>query len=151
MTATNYGARACPWLSREQVLTFVCSARADQLQPLYEKLEPKGFVVLAFPCNQFGGQEPGSPAEIRSFAESKGATFPLFEKIEVNGPGTHPVYRFLKGGSDSMIDSIKWNFAKFLVGRDGKVISRYLPTTSPSSIESDIEAALAADPPREEL
>jgi len=69
----------------------------------------------------------------------------------VNGPRTHPVYKYLKGGSDSMFDSVKWNFAKFLVGRDGKVISRYLPTTSPSSIEGDIQAALMADAPKDEL
>jgi len=115
----------------------------EQLQPLYERLAPQGFVVLAFPCNQFGGQEPGSPAEIRAFLDARGVTFPVFEKIQVNGPDTHPVYQFLKGYNDGMLNAIKWNFAKFLVGRDGRVVSRYLPTTSPSAIEMDILAALA--------
>jgi len=123
------------------------STNYDQLQPLYEKLAPEGFVVLAFPCNTFGGQEPGSPTDIRSFLDARGVTFPVFEKVEVNGAGTHPVYSFLKDGNDSMFNSIKWNFAKFLVGRDGRVISRYLPTTSPSSIEVDIRTALAVPPP----
>ena len=88
------------------------STNYAELQPLYEKLQPEGFVVLAFPCNQFGGQEPGSPAEIRAFLDDRKITFPVFEKIEVNGANTHPVYTFLKGGSTSMFDSIKWNFAK---------------------------------------
>ncbi|KOO22852.1 glutathione peroxidase [Chrysochromulina tobinii] len=141
-------------VSLEPRSLYSLSARSldgHELQHLYSKLAPEGFVVLAFPCNQFGGQEPGSPSEIRAFADSKGVTFPIFEKVEVNGPRTHPVYKYLKGGSDSMFDSVKWNFAKFLVGRDGKVISRYLPTTSPSSIEGDIQAALMADAPKDEL
>jgi len=110
---------------------------------LYEKLKARGFVVLAFPCNQFGGQEPGTPEEIRAFLDKRGVTFPVFEKIDVNGPNTHNVYKFLKGEKDNMYENIKWNFAKFLVGRDGAVIKRYLPTTYPSTFENDIEKALA--------
>lgn len=107
----------------------------------------QGFEVLGFPCNQFGGQEPGTAQEILSFVSTYGVTFPLFEKIDVNGINTHPLYKYLKEQKSEMLGSdIKWNFAKFLVGKDGTVLSRYAPTTSPSSIESDIVAALAADP-----
>lgn len=97
--------------------------------------------MLAFPCNQFGGQEPGGPTEIRATADRYGVTFPMFAKIDVNGDNTHPVYRILKAQKSELMGlttDIKWNFAKFLVGADGKVVSRYLPTTSPSSIEKDI-------------
>uniref|UniRef100_A0A7S4F465 Glutathione peroxidase n=1 Tax=Chrysotila carterae TaxID=13221 RepID=A0A7S4F465_CHRCT len=116
-----------------------------QLQALQEKLEPQGFTVLAFPCNQFGGQEPGDAAKIRSFVDGYGVTFPMFAKIDVNGPNTHPVYKFLKKEKREFMgltSDIKWNFAKFLVRRDGSVANRYLPTTSPSSIEKDILALL---------
>ena len=102
--------------------------------------------MLAFPSNEFAGQEPGTPQEIQAFLDSKGVTFPVFEKVEVNGADAHPVYRFLKG-SDGLWNSVKWNFAKFLVGRDGQLISRYLPTTSPSSLEADVMKALEASPP----
>lgn len=97
--------------------------------------------MLAFPCNQFGGQEPGGASEIRATADRYGVTFPMFAKIDVNGENTHPVYRILKaqkGDFKGLVTDIKWNFAKFLVGPDGQVVNRYLPTTSPSSIESDI-------------
>jgi len=101
-------------------------------------------VVLAFPCNQFGGQEPGTPEEIRAFADGYGATFPIFSKVDVNGANAHPLYAYLKKQKGELLgDDIKWNFAKFLVGRDGEVLSRYAPPTSPSSIEADIRAALA--------
>lgn len=117
-----------------------------ELQPLYEKLEPQGFVVLAFPCNQFGGQEPGSADEILSFVSQYGVSFPMLAKVDVNGPNTHPLWKFLKAQKGELLgDDIKWNFAKFLVGRDGSVISRYGPQESPSSIEADILAALAND------
>jgi len=107
------------------------------------------------PCNQFGGQEPGTALEVESFARARGCNFPVFEKLEVNGPGTHPLYAFLKdeAPSDGFLKStmnkvlgknIKWNFAKFLVrGSDGKVVSSYEPTTGPLSIEGDIKALLA--------
>lgn len=116
---------------------------SQELQPLYEKLQPKGFVVLAFPCNQFGGQEPGTPAEILDFVAGYGVTFPMFGKVDVNGPNTHPLYAFLKAQKGELLgDDIKWNFAKFLVGRDGAVLKRYGPQESPSSLEADILAAL---------
>ena len=110
------------------------------------KFAGRGFTVLGFPCNQFGKQEPGSEDEIRAFCESHfDVTFPLFSKIEVNGPGTHPVYAYLKSAEPGLLGSegIKWNFTKFLVGKDGKVFKRYAPTTKPEAIEGDIEAELA--------
>jgi glutathione peroxidase len=108
-----------------------------ELTAMYDRLAPRGFEVLAFPCNQFGAQEPGSPAEIRKFVDGYGVKFPMFGKIDVNGPNTHPLYVFLKSGT-TMLADIKWNFGKFLVDKDGTVVSRYAPTTSPASIEADI-------------
>jgi len=112
---------------------------------LYNKYQSQGFEVLAFPCNQFGAQEPGTEAEIKEFAQGKyGAKFPLFSKIDVNGPNTHPLYEYLKGVKGGLLPDIKWNFGKFLVGKDGKVVERYAPTDSPSSIfEKDIKPLLA--------
>mmetsp|Transcript_1058 Transcript_1058/g.2814 ORF Transcript_1058/g.2814 Transcript_1058/m.2814 type:complete len:111 (+) Transcript_1058:298-630(+) len=104
---------------------------------MYDRLAPRGFEVLAFPCNQFGGQEPGSKEEIRSFVNGYGVRFPVFGKIDVNGPNTHPLYKFLKSGTPFLAD-IKWNFGKFLVDKDGKVVERYGPPTSPLTIEADI-------------
>jgi len=105
-------------------------------------------VVLAFPCNQFGGQEPGSPEEIRAFVDNYGVTFPMFAKIDVNGFNTHPLYAWLKSEKGEMLGSdIKWNFAKFLIRRDGTVAKRYAPTSGPKSIESDIVAELGAPAP----
>ena len=115
------------------------------LQALYDKFNTQGFTVLAFPCNQFGAQEPGSSQQIASFCETRfKVTFPLFEKIEVNGEGAHPLYQWLKSQKSGLLGSraIKWNFTKFLVGRDGQVIGRYSPTTSPADLENDIRAAL---------
>jgi len=115
---------------------------------LTERYSSDEFAVLAFPCNQFGGQEPGTPDEILAFAGKYGATFPMFEKVDVNGPNTHPLFKHLKSkkgeeGLGSLLgNDIKWNFAKFLVGQDGEVLSRYAPTTSPEDIEDDIKAAL---------
>jgi len=101
-------------------------------------------VVLAFPCNQFGGQEPGSSQEILSFVSKYGVTFPLFEKVDVNGPNTHPLFKYLKAQKGELLgDDIKWNFGKFLVGSDGEVLARYPPTSSPESIAADIEKAIA--------
>lgn len=110
---------------------------------MYTRLAPKGFEVLAFPCNQFGAQEPGSPAEIRKFVDGYKVKFPMFGKIDVNGPNTHPLYVFLKSGTPMFAD-IKWNFGKFLVDKNGNVINRYAPTTSPNEIESDIVKAMGA-------
>ncbi len=116
------------------------------LQELYETYGPKGFSVLAFPCDQFGHQEPGTDAEIRNFCDtSYKITFPLFSKIEVNGDGADPIYKYLKSEkSGLLISAIKWNFSKFLIGRDGAVIERYAPTATPASIGPDIAKALAA-------
>jgi len=108
-----------------------------ELVSLREKLAPRGFEVLAFPSNQFGGQEPGSPSEIREFVSGYGVKFPMFAKIDVNGPNTHPLYGFLKSGT-GLLPDIKWNFGKFLVDKEGRVVERYAPTTPPSAIEGDI-------------
>ena len=116
------------------------------LEALYKKYQARGLVVLGFPCNQFGGQEPGTPAEIKEFCSSKyQVSFPLFEKLEVNGPGRHPLYTFLAGPDSPFPGDIKWNFAKFLVSRDGKLLNRFAPPVKPDSAEviAAIEAALA--------
>ncbi len=115
------------------------------LQELYAKYHDRGFEVLAFPCNQFGHQEPGSDEDIRDFCETRyGVEFPLFSKIEVNGDNAHPLYKFLKSEKTGLLgDSIKWNFTKFLLDREGNVIERYAPMTPPSRIASDIEKQLA--------
>ncbi|KAH0461126.1 hypothetical protein IEQ34_008701 [Dendrobium chrysotoxum] len=117
-----------------------------ELSHLYEKYKNQGFEILAFPCNQFGGQEPGSNPEIKRFACTKfKAEFPIFDKVDVNGPNTAPVYQFLKASAGGFLgDLIKWNFEKFLIDKNGKVIERYPPTTSPFQIEKDIKKLLAA-------
>ena len=115
------------------------------LEELHEKFKERGFAVLGFPCNQFGAQEPGDEAQIKSFCENRfGVSFPLFAKIEVNGPGAHPLYEFLKSSEPGLLgtEGIKWNFTKFLVGKDGKPLKRYAPQTKPEAIAGDIEAAL---------
>ncbi len=111
------------------------------LQSTYEKLNPKGFEILAFPCNQFGEQEPGSDEEIKTFCERTfQTTFPIFSKIEVNGPNTDPLYEHLKKQAGGFLgfDDIKWNFTKFLIDKTGKVVKRYAPMTTPEDIEKDI-------------
>lgn len=116
------------------------------LEELYTKHKDQGLVVLGFPCNQFGSQEPGDEAEIRSFCSlNYGVTFPMFAKIEVNGSTEHPLYKYLKSQKGGLLgfDAIKWNFTKFLVSRKGDVIDRYAPTTTPASLEKDVEKALA--------
>jgi len=111
----------------------------QQLQGLYNELHDQGFEILAFPCNQFGRQEPRSNAEIKTFAASRGATFPIFEKINVNGSKAHPVYNFLRAKIGGIMgSSIKWNFTKFLCDRDGNPIERYAPPTKPYEIKKDI-------------
>jgi glutathione peroxidase len=114
------------------------------LQDLYGRYKDRGLEVLGFPCDQFGHQEPGSDKEIQSFCEvNYGVSFPLFSKIEVNGPNTHPVYKFLKGEKGGLLtDNIKWNFTKFLVDKEGTVIDRYAPQTVPARIAGDIEKLL---------
>jgi glutathione peroxidase len=114
------------------------------LQELYQSYAPRGFEVLAFPCDQFGHQEPGSDAEIAAFCDrTYGVTFPVFAKIEVNGRNAHPLYVWLKGEKGGLLgDGIKWNFTKFLVDRAGAVRERYAPTTKPASLARDVEALL---------
>ncbi len=115
------------------------------LESLYEKYKDQGFVVLGFPCNQFAGQEPGSSAEIKQFCSGKyNVTFPMFSKIDVNGPDRHPLYVALAGQESPFPGDIKWNFNKFLIGRDGKILNRFEPKTKPDSEEvvKAIEAAL---------
>jgi glutathione peroxidase len=115
------------------------------LEALYRKFADKGFVVLGFPCNQFGAQEPGSEKEIVSFCSANyELTFPMFAKIDVNGESAHPLYRLLKHEAPGLLGSeaIKWNFTKFLVDRDGKVVKRYAPTDTPQQIEKDVGALL---------
>jgi glutathione peroxidase len=112
---------------------------------IYELLHPRGFEILAFPCNQFGSQEKGTEAEIAEFVKGYRVTFPIFEKVEVNGPGAHPVWRFLKSQLGGVLgSSIKWNFTKFLCDKNGIPVKRYGPPTAPSAIVGDIEALLDA-------
>ena len=117
----------------------------DGLEALWRKYGERGFEVLAFPCNQFGKQEPGSAEEIESFCKVNfGVSFPLMAKIEVNGDGADPLYNWLKAAAPGVLGTkgIKWNFTKFLIGRDGKVVKRYGPTDAPDRIASDIEKLL---------
>ena len=111
------------------------------LEALYRKYKRRGLTVLGFPCDQFGHQEPGDEDAIKSFCSlTYDVTFPMFAKIDVNGPGTHPLYRHLKAARKGLLgtEAVKWNFTKFLVGRDGKVLRRYAPTDTPEAIESDL-------------
>jgi len=115
------------------------------LQELYEAYKDRGFTVLGFPCNQFGGQEPGTESEIAQFCELNfGVTFPLFAKVEVKGANAHPLFAYLTERAPGILGtkSIKWNFTKFLVDRDGEVIGRYAPNTDPGEIRRDIERLL---------
>jgi glutathione peroxidase len=114
------------------------------LQALQEQYGPRGFAVLAFPCDQFGHQEPGTDAEIAGFCDTNyGVTFPLFAKIAVNGPAAHPLYVWLKSQKGGLLgDGIKWNFTKFLIDRAGAVQARYAPTSTPESLAKDIAALL---------
>jgi glutathione peroxidase len=118
------------------------------LETLYEKYVDQGLVILGFPCNQFAGQEPGTAEEIGEFCQRNyGVSFPMFDKIEVNGDDAHPLFQWLRQEKGGVLGSkIKWNFTKFLVGRDGRVIERYAPTTAPDALEGDIEKALAVSP-----
>ncbi len=116
------------------------------LEALYRKLSPRGLVVLGFPCDQFGHQEPGDEADIQAFCSLHyDVTFPLFAKVEVNGGGAHPLYRHLKTEAPGLLGSqaIKWNFTKFLVDGEGKVLRRYAPTDKPGRIEQDLLPLLA--------
>jgi glutathione peroxidase len=134
-----------------QVLLIVNTASACGFTPQYRGLEalqrefgPRGFSVLGFPCNQFGGQEPGDARQIEQFCTSKyDVTFPLFAKIDVNGSKAHPLYSYLKSEKSGLLgSSIKWNFTKFLVDRSGKVAGRFAPTVAPDGLKKEIEAML---------
>jgi glutathione peroxidase len=118
----------------------------DGLEKLHEELGPKGFSVLGFPCNQFGKQEPGGEADIKTFCETKfGIKFPMFSKVDVNGEEAHPLYNYLKAKAKGLLgtQAVKWNFTKFLVDRDGKVLKRFPPTATPEKIRADVEKALS--------
>ncbi len=113
----------------------------EGLEELYQKFSGKGFEILGFPCNQFGGQDPGSEKEILEFCQvNYGVTFPMFSKIEVNGENTHPLYRYLKTAAPGILGSenIKWNFTKFLIDTNGKVLQRFASSTTPKDIEKHI-------------
>jgi glutathione peroxidase len=114
------------------------------LEALYREFSPRGFSVLGFPCNQFGGQEPGDAKQIAEFCEIKfDVTFPMFSKIDVNGFDAHPLYNYLKKERSGLLGpSIKWNFTKFLVDREGRVVARHAPTTAPEGLKKEIEALL---------
>lgn len=139
---------------RGQVLLIVNTAskcgftpQFDGLEKLYEKFRDRGFAILGFPCNQFGGQDPGNDGEIEEFCQvNYGVSFPMFAKIEVNGPGTHPLFQHLKHAAPGILGSenIKWNFTKFLVNRQGQVIDRFAPVTTPQKIEEAVAAALSS-------
>ena len=139
---------------RGQAMLIVNTARACGFTPQFAGLEglhktyaEKGLVVLGFPCNQFGAQDKGSNEEIAGFCQvNYGVTFPMMAKIEVNGERAHPLYRWLASEAPGLLGTkaIKWNFTKFLVGKNGAVLRRYAPTDTPASLKKDIEAALAA-------
>jgi glutathione peroxidase len=139
---------------RGQALLIVNTASAcgftrqlGGLEQLHQTYGARGLVVLGFPCNQFGGQDPGSNEEIAGFCQRNfGVSFPMMSKIEVNGPDAHPLYRWLTAEAPGLLGSkgIKWNFTKFLVGKDGAVIKRYAPQDAPEKLAKDIEAALSA-------
>lgn len=117
----------------------------EGLEKLFADLKDKGLMILGFPCNQFGSQDPGSNAEIGEFCQlNYGVSFPMFSKIDVNGPNADPLYKYLKAEKPGLMGTkrIKWNFTKFLVGKDGKVVKRFAPTDTPAAIRKEIEALL---------
>lgn len=139
---------------RGKVLLIVNTASAcgftpqfGGLEALWQKYRDQGLVVVGFPSNQFGNQDPGDNTEIATFCQRNyGVSFPMMAKVQVNGPKAHPVWKWLTKEAPGLLGSqaVKWNFTKFLVGRDGRVIKRYAPTDTPESIERDVQAALAA-------
>ena len=116
----------------------------DGLEALYQKYKDQGLVIVGFPCDQFAHQEPGSDEQIAEFCRiNHGVTFPLMKKVDVNGKDAHPIYKYLKSETKGLLgSSIKWNFTKFLINRDGTVIKRYAPTMTPAKMENDIKAML---------
>ena len=117
----------------------------DGLQKLHDEYADRGFTVLGFPCNQFGGQDPGDDEQIAGFCQKNyGVTFPMFSKVDVNGDEAHPLFQWLRQEKGGLLgDKIKWNFTKFLISRDGRVLKRYAPTTKPEGLGGDVEKALA--------
>ena len=152
-TIDGDAATLAPW--RGQVLVVVNTAsqcgftpQYAGLEQLYRRHKDAGFAVLGFPCDQFGHQEPGDEAEIRSFCSLRyDVTFPMFAKVEVNGPGTHPLFAALKDAKPGALGTtaVKWNFTKFVVDRSGRVVARHAPRTTPEQIESEV-AALSRRP-----
>ncbi|RYA24010.1 glutathione peroxidase [Malaciobacter halophilus] len=121
------------------------TSQYEGLEKLYDKYKNKDFVVLGFPCNQFMNQEPGTNEEIKEFCSlTYDVSFPMFSKINVNGDETHPLYKFLKSEASGFLgtEAIKWNFTKFLIDKNGNIINRYSPSTTPKSLEDDIEKLL---------
>ncbi len=137
---------------RGQVLLIVNTAsqcgftgQYEGLEDLYRRYRDKGFTILGFPCNQFAGQEPGDEAEIATFCATKyEVDFPMMKKIEVNGPGAHPLYAYLKSAKKGLLGTpgIKWNFTKFLIDKRGRVVGRYAPSMEPQALDSAIEKLL---------
>ncbi len=137
---------------RDKVILIVNTAskcgftpQYEGLEALYRKYKDRGFVVLGFPCNQFGAQEPGDAAEIANFCSlTYEVDFPMMRKIDVNGPGTHPLYAYLKHAKPGLLgtEGVKWNFTKFLVDRKGEVVERFAPNVTPKALEGQIEALL---------
>lgn len=141
---------------RDKVLLIVNTAsqcgftpQYEGLQALYDRYASQGFIILGFPCNQFGQQEPGNTADIQSFCERRGVTFPLFQKIDVNGQNAHAFYNYLTKAAPGILgtEAIKWNFTKFLVDRAGNVVKRYASLTKPEDLEKAIQTLLAAKAP----
>lgn len=121
------------------------TSQYKELQDLYDDFQTRGLEILAFPCNQFGGQEPGTPEQIKAFCSSRfGVTFPVFQKTDVNGLNTHPLFEHLKTVAPGLLgtEAIKWNFTKFLVGRNGLPVKRFASASSPASISADIQKLL---------
>ena len=136
-----------------QVLLVVNTASKCGFTPQFEGLEvlneqykDQGLTIIGFPCNQFGGQDPGSNEEIGAFCQKNyGVSFPMMAKVDVNGSDAHPIFKWLKEQKGGLLtDGIKWNFTKFLIGSDGQVLEHYAPTTKPEALKADIEKALAA-------
>lgn len=121
------------------------TSQYKELQSLYDEFHDQGLEILAFPCNQFGGQEPGTPQQIEAFCSTRfGTTFPIFQKTDVNGANAHPLFEYLKTAAPGLLgtEAIKWNFTKFLINRNGLPVKRYASASSPSSISADIKKLL---------
>ncbi len=154
-TATSLAGEDVPletWRGRVLLIVNTASAcgftpQYAGLQALYEKYESRGLTVLGFPCNQFGAQEPGDEAAIGAFCQKNyGVSFPMFAKVEVKGPGAHPLFQYLTQAKPGILgtEAIKWNFTKFLVDRDGDPVARFAPQTTPADLEKPIEKLLSS-------